>query len=65
MLSCNRREDGRLRLYNYQIEVLNMSVRLGQLRIYNIINPWCYNATTRAMNDQSNWWYDMSIFAEC
>lgn len=50
MLSYNRREDGRLRLYNYQIEVLNMSVRLGQLRIYNIINPWCYNATTRAMS---------------
>jgi hypothetical protein len=61
ILSCKRSEDGRLRLYNYQIEVLNMSVRLGQLRIYNSINPWCYNATTRAMNEQSNWWYNMSI----
>jgi len=60
-LTCNRSEDGRLRLYNYKIEVMDMSVRLGQLRIYNIINPWCYNATTRAMNEQHNWWYDMSI----
>ncbi|CAD6243476.1 unnamed protein product [Miscanthus lutarioriparius] len=60
-LTCNRSEDGRLRLYNYKIEVMDMSVRLGQLRIYNIINPWCYNATTRAMNEQHNWWYNMSI----
>ncbi|TVU29164.1 hypothetical protein EJB05_20720, partial [Eragrostis curvula] len=61
MLSCNRTADGRDRLYNYQIEVLDMSVRHGQLRIYNSINPWCYNSTTRAMNDQSNWWYNMDI----
>lgn len=61
VLSCNRTADGRLRLYNYQIEVLDMSVRLGQLRIYSIINPWCYNSTTAAMNGQSNWWYNMSI----
>ncbi|KAL6899572.1 hypothetical protein ACP4OV_006230 [Aristida adscensionis] len=60
-LSCNRTGDGRHRLYNYQIEVLDMSVRLGQLRIYSIINPWCYNATTGAMNEQNNWWYNMSI----
>ncbi|WVZ74549.1 hypothetical protein U9M48_022717 [Paspalum notatum var. saurae] len=61
VLSCNRTADGLLRLYNYQIEVLDMSVRLGQLRIYSGINPWCYNATTRAMNSQNNWWYNMSI----
>ncbi|PUZ76626.1 hypothetical protein GQ55_1G305900 [Panicum hallii var. hallii] len=62
VLTCNRTAGGgRPRLYNYQIEVLDMSVRLGQLRIYSIINPWCYNATTRAMNGQSNWWYNMSI----
>ncbi|KAE8803610.1 Wall-associated receptor kinase 5 [Hordeum vulgare] len=60
-LSCNRTGDGRRRLYNYQIEVLDMSVRRGQLRIYSLINPWCYNATTRAMNDQNNWWYNMDI----
>ncbi|EMS53547.1 Wall-associated receptor kinase 5 [Triticum urartu] len=60
-LSCNRTGDGRHRLYNYQIEVLDMSVRRGQLRIYSLINPWCYNATTRAMNDQNNWWYNMDI----
>ncbi|KAM3242315.1 hypothetical protein ACQJBY_054783 [Aegilops geniculata] len=60
-LSCNRTADGRHRLYNYQIEVLDMSVRRGQLRIYSLINPWCYNATTRAMNDQNNWWYNMDI----
>ncbi|KAL6633955.1 hypothetical protein ACP70R_026626 [Stipagrostis hirtigluma subsp. patula] len=61
VLSCNLTADGRRRLYNYQIEVLDMSVRHGQLRIYSIINPWCYNATTGAMNDQNNWWYNMSI----
>lgn len=61
VLSCNRTDDGRYRVYNYQIEVLDMSVRRGQLRIYSVINPWCYNGTTRAMNNQSNWWYDMSI----
>ncbi|CAN6238690.1 unnamed protein product [Urochloa humidicola] len=61
VLSCNRTPDGRLRLYNYQIEVLDMSVRHGQLRIYSVINPWCYNATAGAMNGQNNWWYDMSI----
>ncbi|KAL5212736.1 hypothetical protein ABZP36_023583 [Zizania latifolia] len=60
-MSCNRTDDGRLRVYNYQIEVVDFSVRRGQLRIYNSINPWCYNATTAAMNEQSNWWYDMSI----
>ncbi|XP_040377285.1 wall-associated receptor kinase 5-like [Oryza brachyantha] len=61
VLSCNRSADGRLRLYNYQIEVVDMSVRRGQLRIYSVINPWCYNASTAAMNGQNNWWYDMSI----
>uniref|UniRef100_A0A0D9XGT3 non-specific serine/threonine protein kinase n=1 Tax=Leersia perrieri TaxID=77586 RepID=A0A0D9XGT3_9ORYZ len=61
VLSCNRSEDGRLRVYNYQIEVVDISVRLGQLRIYSAINPWCYNGSTGAMNDQSNWGYDMSI----
>ncbi|KQK00402.1 wall-associated receptor kinase 5 [Brachypodium distachyon] len=60
-LSCNRTADGRHRLYNYQIEVLDMSVRRGQLRIYSLINPWCYNATTGGMNSQNNWWYNMSI----
>jgi hypothetical protein len=60
-LSCNRTSDGRQRLYNYQIEVVDMSVRHGQLRIYSLINPWCYNSTTGAMNGQNNWWYDMSI----
>ncbi|XP_062223161.1 putative wall-associated receptor kinase-like 16 [Phragmites australis] len=61
VLSCNRTADGRLRVFNYEIEVLDMSVRLGQLRIWNSINPWCYNGTTRAMNNQSNWEYNMSI----
>ncbi|XP_062222726.1 wall-associated receptor kinase 5-like [Phragmites australis] len=61
VLSCNRTADGRHRVYNYKIEVLDMSVRLGQLRIWNFINPWCYNGTTREMNDQNNWWYNMSI----
>uniref|UniRef100_A0ACD5ZJF0 Uncharacterized protein n=1 Tax=Avena sativa TaxID=4498 RepID=A0ACD5ZJF0_AVESA len=60
-LSCNRTSDGRERLYNYQIEVLDMSVLQGQLRIYSLINPWCYNGSTGAMNGQNNWWYDMSI----
>lgn len=61
VLSCNRTADGRQQLYNYQIEVLEMSVRRGQLRISNYINPWCYNASTGAMNGQNNWWYDMNI----
>ena len=65
VLTCNRTAGagagGRPRLFNYQIEVLDMSVRLGQLRVYSVINPWCYNATTGAMNGQSNWWYNMSI----
>nr|CAB3450403.1 unnamed protein product [Digitaria exilis] len=61
VLTCNRTSDGRLRLYNYQIEVVDMSVALGQLRIYSVINAWCYNATTGAMNGQHNWWYNMSI----
>ncbi|GJN21617.1 hypothetical protein PR202_gb09110 [Eleusine coracana subsp. coracana] len=61
ILTCNRTADGRLRLYNYKIEVTGMSVRHGQLRISNYINPWCYNASTRAMNEQSNWWYNMNI----
>ncbi|TVU29176.1 hypothetical protein EJB05_20732, partial [Eragrostis curvula] len=60
-LSCNLTADGRHRLYNYKIEVMEMSVRHGQLRISNNINPWCYNATTGTMNDQKNWWYNMSI----
>nr|CAB3447270.1 unnamed protein product [Digitaria exilis] len=61
VLTCNRTSGGRLRLYNYQIEVVDMSVALGQLRIYSVINAWCYNATTGAMNGQHNWWYNMSI----
>jgi hypothetical protein len=61
VLSCNRTADGRHRLYNYKIEVLDMSVRQGHLRISNYINPWCYNGTTRGMNGQKNWWYNMSI----
>ncbi|KAF2945929.1 wall-associated receptor kinase 5 [Oryza sativa Japonica Group] len=61
VLSCNRSADGRLRVYNYEIEVVDVSVRRGQLRIYSAINPWCYNGSTSAMNGQSNWWYDMSI----
>ena len=63
VLTCNRTAaaGGRPRLFNYQIEVLDLSVRLGQLRIASVINPWCYNATTGAMNGQSNWWYNMSI----
>uniref|UniRef100_A0A0D9VII6 Protein kinase domain-containing protein n=1 Tax=Leersia perrieri TaxID=77586 RepID=A0A0D9VII6_9ORYZ len=62
VLSCNRSEDdGRLRVYNYQIEVADISVPLGQLRIYSAINAWCYNGSTGAMDDQNNWWYNMSI----
>uniref|UniRef100_J3KUG2 EGF-like calcium-binding domain-containing protein n=1 Tax=Oryza brachyantha TaxID=4533 RepID=J3KUG2_ORYBR len=60
-MTCNRTDDGQLRVYNYQIGVVDFSLLTGQLRIYSAINEWCYNRTAAAMDKQNNWWYDMSI----
>uniref|UniRef100_A0A0D9VII7 Protein kinase domain-containing protein n=1 Tax=Leersia perrieri TaxID=77586 RepID=A0A0D9VII7_9ORYZ len=59
-LTCNRTADGSYRPFCWDYEVLDISIRGGQARVRNDINPWCYNATTRAMDEQSTWWWDVS-----
>lgn len=59
-LTCNRTADGSYRPFCWEYEVLDVSLRRGQARVRNDINRWCYNATTRSMDAESTWWWDVS-----
>ncbi|XP_006647538.1 wall-associated receptor kinase 2-like [Oryza brachyantha] len=59
-LTCNLTADGTYRPFCWEYEVLGVSLRRGQARVRNDINPWCYNATSRSMDAQSTWWWDVS-----
>ncbi|KAL5211712.1 hypothetical protein ABZP36_022559 [Zizania latifolia] len=60
-LTCNLTADGTYRPFcGEALEVLDISLRRGQARVRNDINSWGYNATSRKMDEQSPWWWDIS-----
>ncbi|XP_062192921.1 putative wall-associated receptor kinase-like 16 [Phragmites australis] len=60
-LTCNRTADGRYQAISGEaVEVIGISLRRGQARIRSDIRPWCYNRTSRSMDDNSPWWTDLS-----
>ncbi|XP_062196821.1 wall-associated receptor kinase 5-like [Phragmites australis] len=60
-LTCNRTADGSYRTISGEaVEVIGISLRRGQARILSDIQPWCYNRTSRSMDDNGLWWTDLS-----
>jgi hypothetical protein len=60
-LTCRRTAGGGYQAFSGEdVEVIDVSVRRGQARVRNGIQPWCYNRTSRSMGDNSLWWTDLS-----
>ncbi|KAL6858854.1 hypothetical protein ACP4OV_017856 [Aristida adscensionis] len=59
-LTCDRTADGSYRAFCYDVEVTDISLRHGQARIRNKIVPWCYNRTTRSMDEDTQPWVDFT-----
>ncbi|KAL6661249.1 hypothetical protein ACP70R_000633 [Stipagrostis hirtigluma subsp. patula] len=60
VLTCNLTADGTHRAFCWEVEVTDISLRRGQARVRNAIVPWCYNRTTRSMDDDSQRWVDFT-----
>uniref|UniRef100_A0ACD5ZKW6 Uncharacterized protein n=1 Tax=Avena sativa TaxID=4498 RepID=A0ACD5ZKW6_AVESA len=60
-LTCNLTASGAAAPFTGDIEVLSVSLPRGKVRVGNDISAWCYNATSRSMDDQSGTlWWDVS-----
>uniref|UniRef100_A0ACD5ZGP6 Uncharacterized protein n=1 Tax=Avena sativa TaxID=4498 RepID=A0ACD5ZGP6_AVESA len=61
-LTCNLTASGAAAPFCGRLEVLSVSVPRGKVRVRNDISAWCYNATSRSMEnrDEENRFTDVS-----
>ncbi|KAF0892632.1 hypothetical protein E2562_017612 [Oryza meyeriana var. granulata] len=55
-ISCNDTGNGVYKPFIWNVELLDVSLLEGQVRILMSISSYCYNPTTRAMDDPGNTW---------
>lgn len=59
-LTCNLTADGTYKAFCWEVEVIGISLRLGQARVRSDFLSWCYNRTSRSMGDDPVWWNDFT-----
>ncbi|XP_042450608.1 wall-associated receptor kinase 2-like [Zingiber officinale] len=57
-LTCNTMDGGLKKPFYYNVEVLNISLVMGQVRMLNHISSACYNSTYNNVTYR-DWWLDM------
>ncbi|TVT99509.1 hypothetical protein EJB05_55120, partial [Eragrostis curvula] len=58
-LSCKQNEDGILKLFLGRVEVLNISLPLGQIKVMHHISSSCYNAESGRM-EYNDWHWNLT-----
>ncbi|KAG6469585.1 wall-associated receptor kinase 5-like [Zingiber officinale] len=58
-LTCNTMEGGLMKPFYYNVEVLNISLVMGQVRMLNHISSSCYNPNDGTVSESG--WYSLNI----